>query len=329
VRIGALWQAKPAATYRLIEPLRAMERRGHEIVWPDARGICDVRLLSTCDVVHVYRLFDGNAYTVLGRLARSGTPLVWDNDDDFAALPKESANYRHAGGVTAHHAFTLQIKVASMARVVTTPSEGLAERFRGAGVRRVQVVPNALPHHAVRPTIEHEGIVIGWIAATEHRAEVPRVPFVDALSRLLEARLDVRVECIGVDLGLRSERYRYDKAWPFDELPVRIGGFDIGIAPLADIAFNRSRSDIKVKEYAASGVPWLASAVGPYVGLGESEGGRLVPDDGWFEALDRLVTRSRERRKLGKKGAKWAKGQRIDAFADRWEAVFLEAAGMR
>jgi len=112
----------------------------------------------------------------------------------------------------------------------------------------------------------------------------------------------------------------------FTDLPDRIGGFDIGIAPLADIAWNHARSDIKLKEYAASGVPWLASPVGPYLGLGEGEGGRLVPDDGWFEALDRLVSRPRERRKLSKKASAWAKRQTVDAAAERWERVFSEAA---
>jgi glycosyltransferase involved in cell wall biosynthesis len=108
-----------------------------------------------------------------------------------------------------------------------------------------------------------------------------------------------------------------------------VGGFDIGIAPIADLPGNRARSDIKVKEYAASGVPWLASPVGPYVGLGEPEGGRLVPDDGWFEALDRLVSRRRERKRLGRRGERWAKGQTIDAGADRWESVFLDASAYR
>jgi hypothetical protein len=54
-----------------------------------------------------------------------------------------------------------------------------------------------------------------------------------------------------------------------------------------------------------------------------------VPDDAWFEALERLVTKGRERRRLERKAAKWAKGQTIEAVADRWERVFTEAAGRR
>jgi hypothetical protein len=53
----------------------------------------------------------------------------------------------------------------------------------------------------------------------------------------------------------------------------------------------------------------------------------LVVDDGWYEALDRLVTHPRERRRLGRKAKKWANSQTIDAVAARWEQVFVEAAG--
>jgi hypothetical protein len=61
--------------------------------------------------------------------------------------------------------------------------------------------------------------------------------------------------------------------------------------------------------------------------LGEQQGGRLVPDGGWFEALDRIVSRPRERRRLSRKAQRWAKRQTIDAIADRWEEVFVQAAG--
>jgi hypothetical protein len=51
----------------------------------------------------------------------------------------------------------------------------------------------------------------------------------------------------------------------------------------------------------------------------------LVPDDGWSEAIDRLVTTGRERRRLARRAQKWAKRQTIEAVAGRWERVFAEA----
>ena len=39
---------------------------------------------------------------------------------------------------------------------------------------------------------------------------------------------------------------------------------DIGIAPLRDTPFNHAKSDIKVLEYSASGIPWVASGLPAY-----------------------------------------------------------------
>src|SRR5262249_10043216 len=100
--------------------------------------------------------------------------------------------------------------------------------------------------------------------------------------------------------------------------------FDIGIAPLADIPLNRARSNIKLKEYAAAGLPWLASPTGPYAGMGEKQGGRLVADDRWCEELLRLVDKERDRRKLAKHASKWVAGETLERNAHRWEELFAE-----
>jgi glycosyltransferase involved in cell wall biosynthesis len=210
---------------------------------------------------------------------------------------------------------------------MTTTTETLADTYRRAGVDRVEVIGNHLSPEASRLRTPHDGIVIGWIAGIDHQADVARIDIVEALRRLVAKHENVRVESIGVNLGL-PDRYRHDPFVRFNELPGRIGGFDIGIAPLADMRGNRARSDIKVKEYAASGVPWLASPVGPYSGLGEKQGGRLVEDGRWFEALDRLVTERRARKRLSRHAQAWAKSQTIDAVAERWETLFAAAAGV-
>jgi glycosyltransferase involved in cell wall biosynthesis len=327
VRLGVVALAGANAHYRAIDPLRAMERRGHEILWPaDWEANPTVSRLATCDVVHVYRRADDEIRPLLTALVRGGTPITYDNDDDFTSTPKQSPGYKKMGGFRGQRYFAATVQVGRLARVCTTTTDTLAEKYSGAGVERVEVIPNHLSPDTARPRNRHDGVVIGWIAAAEHRADAAKIRIADALERVVARHPDVRVECIGVDLAL-PERYRHHRDVPFLELPRRIAGFDIGIAPLADIPWNRSRSDIKLKEYAASGVPWLASSVGPYAALGEDQGGRLVADDAWFEALDRLVSNRRERKRLARKAARWARGQTIEAVADRWEQVFLGAAG--
>jgi hypothetical protein len=327
MRIGVAWEFNNSVYYRVGYPMKLLEMRGHEVVWqPDDDAEAHLRRLGDCDLVHVYRRANDLARGLMRQLSESGTAITYDNDDDFASVPKESPHYEATGGLKGQRIFAETVKAAKLARVFTTPSQVLADKYRGAGVERVELIPNLLAPGVDRSRRPHDGLVIGWIAGAEHRADLARIPLVDALQRILAKHEHVRVECIGVDLGL-PERYRHDPYVPFPELPDRIGGFDVGIAPLADMPWNWARSDIKVKEYAASGVPWLASPVGPYAGLGDEQGGRLVADEGWFEALDRLIESPRERTRLGRAAGAWAETQLVWAAADRWLGVFAEATG--
>ena len=146
------------------------------------------------------------------------------------------------------------------------------------------------------------------------------------LEQLLEEQPHVSLVSVGVDLGVRSDRYTPRPGVPFPELPDAIAQFDLALAPIADVSFNRVRSNIKVKEYAAGGVPWLASPIGPYKGLGEEQGGRLVPDYGWARGADRARRPTRGARRAGR--ARGGVGPHADRRANvgEWEAVFAEAA---
>ncbi len=242
--------------------------------------------------------------------------------------------------------------------VVTTPSAHLAERLESYGARNVVVIENHIPSMFLEARRQpHEGVVVGWVAGTEHHLDVERLPIISVLERLLAERPEVRVMTFGVRLPLDPARYAHIEKVRLMESetehfaqgrsPLSVvategrgvslgkllpGGlanytamFDIGIAPLADIALNRSRSNIKLKEYAAGGTPWLASPVGPYRGMGEKQGGRLVADDRWYEELLRLVDSARQRRKLAKNATKWVVGETLERNIGAWEQT-LQAA---
>lgn len=328
MRLGVIWDSNSsAAYYRAFAPMRLMEQRGHHVVWPsDERGDPDIERLAECEVVHAYRRLDVESQQKLRELAAAGVAITWDNDDDLAALPRESPRYGVNGGSKGEALFRRSVRAAKLAARVTVPTETLAARYRQEGVPSVTVIPNAVSTAEFRRRRPHAGILIGWVAGQEHRADLVRLPIVQALTALQAGRVDVHVESIGLDLGL-EHRYRHRAFVPLGDLPEQMARFDIGIAPLADIPFNLARSDIKVKEYAASGVAWLASDLAPYGHLGPSNGGDLVPADGWLPALERLVGDAALRRLRARAGRAWARTQTIHATGDLWEATFREAAG--
>lgn len=326
LRIGTwLDAANAGAIYRGTDPLSALERRGHTIVRAElVNKRLEIAPLLACDVVHVYRHHDPQlAQVMIRHLVSSRVAVVWDVDDDYGNLPDHSPAVIEHGRETTDQAYRSMLTTARLSTVMTTPSDVLAQIYRQAGVGRVVVVPNAVTD-AQRHRVPHDGVVVGWIAGGEHTTDASQLGTAAVMRQLVEAQPEVRVECIGVDLAL-PVRYRNDRSVPFEQLPSRMATWDIGIAPLADTAFNRSRSDIKVKEYAASGVPWLASDLTPYAHLGPDQGGRLVADDQWLAELQRLVRDESGRQALAERARAWAATETTDVIAERWERVYREA----
>jgi glycosyltransferase involved in cell wall biosynthesis len=325
VRIGTLYDPTlPNSRYRCIIPLRALAARGHDIVWP-SNGVRPAELIG-CDVVHIHRQHGPAIESLVAELRRRGVALTYDNDDDLGAIPRDSPSYHQLGGLRGHKDFAATVRMARRAAVVTTPSTILAERYREHGADRVEVIENYLPPEFTdQKRRSHAGLVIGWIAGLEHAVDAGRLGIRDALANLLEAHPKLRVAVIGLDLELDHDRYFHLERTDFASLLHTAAGFDIGIAPLADTPFNQARSNVKLKEYAALGIPWLASPVGPYTQLGPEQGGALVPDGEWELALSSLIRHPLRRRRLAQRARAWAANQTIATAAPLWEATFEEA----
>jgi hypothetical protein len=326
MKLGVIYEPGSAnAYYRAIFPMQALSRRGHSIVWPSRVADVPMREFLTCDLVHCYRRPD--RLGDLRRLSDHGVAISFDNDDYLSASEFSAVGRGFMGQRYNRHAFREVLRAARLADVATTTTHLLAELYRLARVDNVVVVENHLQSdgRGFRAKSRDDGVLIGWVAGGEHGLDVERVPIVDAFEGLLDAHPRVHVLTVGVRLPLQSDRYEHILVVPFVDLLPTIGRIDIGIAPLADTAFNRSRSDVKLKEYGAGGAMWLASPVGPYVGHGEREGGQLVGDEDWFAVIDGFVRNRRRRRRLAKRAERWSRRQTIDRHVHQWEDVFREA----
>jgi glycosyltransferase involved in cell wall biosynthesis len=314
--------------YRGIGPMTALAQvRGHRVVPLRLEGgRSPLAAVHDVDVLHIHRYGEDAAVRLAREAKAHGAAVAWDNDDDMGSVPKGTPGYRKQGGMMWEKRLAGMRRIFEIADLVTAPSAALVERLREYGAPHAELIENHVPDQFVlRGRPPREGVTIGWIAGLEHQLDVERIPIRDALQRLIDERPEVRVVSFGLGLGLRSERYRHVDVVPLFELTRAAAAFDVGIAPLSGIAMNRARSNVKLKEYAAAGACWLASPIGPYAGLGEKQGGRLVPDGDWFDALARLVDKPRERAKLAKRAGRWVAGETLSKNVGAWESRF-EAA---
>jgi hypothetical protein len=313
--------------YRAILPLRALEQRGHHVLWPiNPSFSVGLGELPDCELVHIHRCMMEKDLTSVERLRARGIAVVWDNDDDIGELPRSTRRMQRMSKRGAREYFARSIEIAKRAHLMTTPSPYLAELYRDAGVEHVTVIANALaPQDVMRNRRRHAGVVIGCTTAAEHQADLKRLGIGKVLDRIMQANPAVRVVAIGNDFGIRSPRYARHQFVPIARLIEAESDFDIGIAPLLDSPFNRARSDVKLREYASAGAMWLASPVGPYVGLGEEQGGLLVDDDDWYATIEGVVRDYERRDELMGRARDWARAVSMQHAVLAWEKAFTAA----
>jgi len=100
--------------------------------------------------------------------------------------------------------------------------------------------------------------------------------------------------------------------------------FDIGLVPLSNIPFNEAKSFLKGIEYAASGVPFVASGLPEYRYLSETSGVGRVADtpEEWVKHLTELLDYNTRKKEAGVQRAKVLKDHTIVTRAPEWVNVF-------
>ncbi|MDO8213034.1 hypothetical protein [Conexibacter sp. CPCC 206217] len=328
MRLGAVYSDTVNALYRVVIPMMGLQGLGYEVVGVRLeRGErLDISPLIGCDLVQLHRISFFDGHDPIADLHEAGALVSFDEDDDMGAgTPEIEAIVGSDRFASGQKQFANLLARLPEVDLVTTPSEALADRFEEAGAPTIEVIDNyLLDRFAGTNAIGHDGFVIGWHACAEHAIDAELLGLAAVLQQTMERHECVRVVTIGLDLGLDHERYRASPNVSFDMLTRELADVDLGIAPLADTPFGRARSNVKVREYAAAGVPWLASDLGPYAGLGKDQGGQLVGDDEWFAAIDQLVNSPRAHRKQRERARRWGTAETISSMCHIWEEAFLD-----
>lgn len=320
MKIFAFHDNSGCGEYRIKLPFGELARHGHEVAMSeggtgeDAKGY---------EIIVAQRTDKYDALPVWRRFKAQRSKLVYEIDDDvFNTDPVNWMAHRVYSQLDVQDAVAHAAEVADLVTVTTQPLAEVMRRFNP----NVTVIPNHIPTETLdieRP--RRDRLVVGWAGGASHGSDLAMVA--PQVRRFLD-RHDAELHLVGTDY---RPTFRHPSArhtdWDKNLLAyLRNVDFDIGLAPLTESVFNRSKSHIKALEYAGLGIPVIASDAEPYREFViDGVTGYLVrAEHEWFKRLRELANDEAMREEMGAKAREHARQWTIDRGWALWEQAYEE-----
>jgi glycosyltransferase involved in cell wall biosynthesis len=310
------------AWYRCYVPGVALRKVGYNTVmelndmrWEDARDY---------DVLVLQRQYTKPANDLMDYAQSLGKKVVYELDDDIWSLATSNPSYPlwKKPDVQAGAA-----RIISKADVVTTTTPYLAEIMRKFN-KNVVVLPNMLPAEywpdSGAKRQREDKVVIGWAGGSSH------VEDLHVLDQTIHQILDKYPNAYFAYAGGRAKSFdAHPRITRLDvsdiiNYPKVMQAFDIGLAPIVDTKFNRSKSDLKIIEFGRLGIPIVATNTEAYSNtIIPGESGFLCKNvKQWLKHLSRLVENPDLRYSMGQKAYEVASKRMIDDNIHLWEKAY-------
>ena len=250
-------------------------------------------------VVVLSRFGHGAAVRLILETARAaGVPVVAHIDDDLFDLPpiigiERYRLARQPGRVLALH------RGLAEADLVMTSTPALAEKLaRLAGHGRIgwmQIGSAGVPQPRTRKPAD-QAVAIGYMGSASHNHDLEMIA--PALNAVLERYDHVSVELFGsigrqpaADLLRGRVRRHRPVSGDYQGFKAVLAGlgWDIGLAPLRPIAYNRYKTPTKWVEYAEAGIAAVVSDSEPYRPIIRADAALPAQPDQWESAMRRLI----------------------------------------
>ncbi len=224
-----------------------------------------VEIMTQADILILKNICDPDLLSLIRGRKKSGKLTVYEIADDLSALQPWNPVYFFYKN---KENLALVNRLARYCDALQTTCHEL-KRLYGHLNDNYEVFPNQISHiPRKRPVKKGKKVIIGWGGSHGHLEDMAEI----AVSL---------IEWINKQPNVCLHLMCSEPIWKlFDPLPNHkkkrtlpgsmndyysfLRGIDIGIAPLKDTAFNRSRSDVKFLEYAVSGVVPVMAYLEPY-----------------------------------------------------------------
>ncbi len=252
--------------YRTHEPGIAMaQEEGIYVVNLTNQHRKKAEIMTQADILILKNICDPDLLPLIRDRKKNGKLTVYEIADDLNALQPWNPVYFFYKN---KENLALVNRLASCCDALQTTCHEL-KRLYGHLNDNCEVFPNQIPHipHK-RPEKKGTKVIIGWGGSHGHLEDMAEIA-------------DSLIEWVNKQPNASLHLMCSEPIWKlFDPLPENkkkrtlpgsmedyynfLRTIDIGIAPLKDTAFNRSRSDVKFLEYAASGVVPVMAYMEPY-----------------------------------------------------------------
>ena len=254
---------------------------------------------------------------------------VYETDDDMLTMETSNSDFTTDPRSAESVRYCLR-----RAEMITVSTPYLAELYAPLN-SNIRILPNCVKAELLdMPRKRRDRVTIGWQGGISHLVDMCMIQ--DELTAVLRSNPDTDMHWIGKDFsplqwvknpGLQS-RCRYT-AWSDDVGDYyKAVDFDIAIAPLADVPFNKAKSHLKALDAAARGIPIVAQDMEPYRDfVRDGETGYLVKTgEEWVKRITDLIHDEQARDEMGAAAKKVAARYTMQGNWQLWQDAYEEAA---
>jgi len=285
------------AWYRCYLPMKELETHG----WVTGIGfpgynqehgfgmlIPDEKAVHGWDIIVMKLIMLKSVAEKVDEAREKGQKIVVDIDDWFEGLEKTNMAYtmtdpeKNPDNNREHY-----MKIIDSADAIITSTPFLHDFYKNEkGIDNVFLVRNGIDIDRWVPHKDFAGRMptIGWVGATPWRSKdlESLAPMFGDYMNVSRLRFHHSGNIINApkakeQLGIpNSVKTSYEPMKPISKYPELFRKFDIGIIPLNNVKFNYAKSCIKGLEYAAAGIPFVASYSPEYELLEKQGVGRVA-----------------------------------------------------
>ena len=322
----------------------ALEKLGHRVHYGTTAVNIDI---DEYDIFIFNRFYEGTMAKYVEFLKSIGKTVIYESDDNYEGIDESHAFMKIKDTAILS---SRELIVLADGITVSTP-ELKAEIHNYYPEKDIYVVPNALELDKYKKRKGgNKKLRIGFQGSNIHVQDLLLV--IDAIAELQKeygfefvifgiddtSFKDLNKFCVNYkdkkwqwmeDFPKLYERleqmeYTHIKTVDFEKYRDKLSelNLDIGIAPLTDNRFNRSKSCLKFYEYSAVGTVTLASKVLPYTLEMDDEDLVKNRHDKWVSKLRRLITDEAYRQERLYSQEAWVNENRdINKIVKQWENI--------